>query len=104
MSSPITVDIPHQLGGAEARRRIDQGFARLAEQMTGQALAQVDRKWDGDRMAFSFRALGQVIGGNLTVMSDVVRIEVVLPGFLGAMAQAVRGRVETQGRLLLEKK
>lgn len=30
MSSPIAIDIPHTLGAAEARRRIDQGFAQLA--------------------------------------------------------------------------
>jgi hypothetical protein len=104
MSTPITVDIPHQLGVAEARRRIDQGFARLAEQMSGLAVAQVDRAWDGDRMTFSFGALGQLITGQLLVMGDLVRIEVHLPGVLGALAQAIRGRVEKQGRLLLERR
>jgi hypothetical protein len=104
MNKPICVDIPHQLGAAEARRRIDQGFARLAEQMSGSAVAKVSSLWDGDRMSFSIGALGQVITGQLLVMSDLVRIEVLLPGVLGALAQAVRGRVERQGRLLLDKK
>lgn len=104
MNSPITVDIPHQLGVAEARRRIDEGFARLAGQMSGQTLARVDRQWDGDRMSFSFAALGQAITGQLLVMDELVRIELVLPGLLGTLARTIRGRVETQGRLLLGKK
>lgn len=55
-------------------------------------------------MTFSFGALGQVISGELRVFNDVVRIDAVLPGILGVMAGAVRGRVEKQGRLLLGKR
>ena len=33
MSQPVTVTIPHQLGAAEARRRIDNGFADFARHM-----------------------------------------------------------------------
>jgi hypothetical protein len=72
--------------------------------MGGRAIAQVTRRWEGDRMSFSLAALGQPITGHLQVTSDLVRIEVLLPGFLGALAQGVRGRVAQQARLLLEKK
>lgn len=102
--SPVIVTIPHQLGAAEARRRIDRGFAQLAEQMGGPGLTQVSRTWFGDRMSFSVGMLGQAITGELMVMNDLVRIELRLPGVLGALARAIRGRVETQGRLLLGNK
>ena len=35
MSRPLTVDIPHELGRDEARRRLGQGFSRLRQQITG---------------------------------------------------------------------
>lgn len=101
---PVTVDIPHQLGAAEARRRIDQGFAQLAEQMGGSGLSQVTRAWAGDRLSFSVGILGQAITGELLVTDDLVRIELLLPGVLGALARAIKGRVERQGLLLLGKK
>lgn len=104
MSTPIAVDIPHQLGAPEAKRRIDQGFVRLAEQVGGPGLAQVKSTWDGDRMSFSLGMLGQVICGQLLVTSDMVRIEVHLPAFLGALASSIKGRLHKQGQLLLEKK
>ncbi len=55
-------------------------------------------------MTFSVGALGQNITGQLLVLADQVQIEVLLPGLLGTLAQAIRGRLERQGRLLLGKK
>ncbi len=65
---------------------------------------KVTRHWDGGRMTFSVGALGQNITGQLLVLADQVQIEVLLPGLLGTLAQAIRGRLERQGRLLLGKK
>ena len=48
MSKPLTVTIPHSLGPAEARRRLDEGFARIAAQF-GQN-AKLAKDWNGDRM------------------------------------------------------
>jgi hypothetical protein len=104
MDTPIIVEIPHDLGAAEARRRIDQGFASLAEQVGGPGLVRVERSWLGDRMDFSMGVLGQLITGQLLVMGDLVRIEVHLPSILAAFASAVRGRLKTGGQALLEKK
>lgn len=104
MTPPLTVEIPHQLGAAEARRRIDQGFAKLAAQIDGARTADLTRTWVGDTLHFGVGALGQVITGQVLVLADRVRIEVVLPAMLGILAQAIAGRIRQQGRLLLEKK
>lgn len=104
MSKPTIVDIPHQLGANEARRRIEQGFAKFAAEVGGSAVAQVRHDWIGDQMTFSFGALGQFISGIVHVRDASVRLEVTLPGILGVMADALRGRVEKQGRLLLGRK
>ena len=104
MSRPITVEIPHQLGAAEARRRIEQGFDQLAAQMGGSAVGQASHAWTGDRMTFSVGALGQLITGEIRIMDDRVRVDVLLPALLGFVADALRGKLENQGRLLLGKK
>ena len=104
MKQPITIDIPHQLGVAEARRRIDQGFDSLLEQISGRGLVRTKRAWDGDWMSFSVSVLGQGVTGQLLVTGDMVRMEVELPGFLSSLASAIQARVQNQGRLLLEKK
>lgn len=104
MATPIIVEIPHRLGPGEARRRLDQGFSRLAEQIGGPVLGRVDRAWDGDRMTFSVSILGQVITGQLQVLETLVRVEVLLPGFLGSLAAVIQGRLRTEGQALLERK
>jgi len=103
MSKPVTITIPHHLGRAEARRRIEDGFGRLALQFGG-AHASLTQNWSGDRMAFSAQAVGQTIDGWLDVLDDSVRLEVVLPGVLGMIADQLKGRVQKEGRLLLEKR
>lgn len=103
MSKPVVVTIPHQLGAAEARRRIEEGLTQLGAQLPG-GMASVSQSWDGDRLSFSAEVMGQGIGGWLEVMADRVRMEILLPGFLALMANKIRGKVERQGQILLEKK
>jgi hypothetical protein len=104
MNKPIIVEIPHQLGAPEAHRRIEQGFAKLTTEVVGSPVAHVRHDWTGHRMAFSFGALGQAISGTVDVQEALVRLELTLPGILGLMASAIRGKVEKQGQLLLGRK
>jgi hypothetical protein len=103
MSKPISVTVPHQLGREEARRRVDEGFADLARHLGGAAGA-LDKAWSGDRLSYSLTSLGQSISGYVTVGDTAVTIEVLLPGFLGMIAGKVRGTLQKEGQLLLEKK
>ncbi|MGR4864596.1 polyhydroxyalkanoic acid system family protein [Caulobacter sp. LARHSG274] len=103
MSQPITITIPHQLGAAEARRRIEEGFGQLIGQAGG-VIKNVDKAWDGDVLRFSTQAMGQTITGVLHVLDQSVRMDLVLPGLLGMIAGKVTGQVKKQGTLLLEKK
>ena len=104
MSKPVTVNIPHQLGRLEARRRIDEGLGRLTQQLSGGATAMVDHSWVGDRLSFSVTAMGQAVRGFVDVLDDEVRLEVLLPGFLAMLAGKVKGRLQKEGQLMLEKK
>lgn len=103
MSRPVSINIPHELGVAEAHRRIEEGFGRI-EQQFGGGMAQVQKSWDGDRMSFAAKVMGQSITGRLEVREKVVAMEIDLPTFLALMADKITGRVQKEGQLLLEKK
>jgi hypothetical protein len=103
MATPITISIPHQLGRAEARRRIEVGFAKIVQQLPGSGGACSER-WDGDRLIFSVGALGQTVAGVVEVLDAAVVMEIELPGVLGMIASGVTGRLQKVGQLLLTKK
>jgi hypothetical protein len=65
MTTPLTVSIPHQLGRAEARRRIEAGFAKTLAGLPG-GVGQCSQRWEGDRLVFSVAALGQTITASPT--------------------------------------
>jgi hypothetical protein len=103
MSKAITLTIPHELGRAEARRRIDEGFASFSQHM-GAVAGALSKTWTGDRLAFGFAALGQKITGTIDVEDGAIRLEVLLPNLLAMMADKVKRRLKSEGQLLLEKK
>jgi hypothetical protein len=109
MARPVTVTIPHSLGKDEARRRIDVGFGQMRQQLAsglgamGAMLSFQDR-WEGDRLYFEGGGLGQKLTGRLDVRSDCVQVEVDLPEILAALADRIRGTIQSEGQKLLEKK
>ena len=103
MATPIRISIPHQLGRAEARRRIEAGFAKIIHQLPGSGGACSER-WDGDRLIFGVTAMGQTVDGVIDVLDTAVTIEIDLPGLLGMIASGLKDRLQEVGRLLLAKK
>ncbi len=104
MSKPLTVDIPHSLGREEAHKRIESGFDRLEHQFGGGGLGKLEKRWTGDTLSFHAQALGQAVDGRLEVRPDSVHVEVDLPPFLAMIAGSLKGRLQKEGQLLLEKK
>ncbi len=102
MVKPIVVSIPHELGRAEARQRIEAGLTRITHQF-GEGV-KLTKAWDGDRLAFSAKVVGQAVAGRLDVLVDAVRMEVELPPFFAMIADKVKGRLKKEGQLMLEKK
>jgi Putative polyhydroxyalkanoic acid system protein (PHA_gran_rgn) len=103
MTTPITINIPHQLGRIEARRRIETGFSNLVHQLPGISGA-CSQQWDGDRLTFSVKGLGQTLSGVVDVLDASVTMQIELPGFLGTIAGRLVGRLQKAGQLLLTKK
>jgi Putative polyhydroxyalkanoic acid system protein (PHA_gran_rgn) len=103
MTRPLIVSIPHNLGKAEATRRLQAGVGQMHRQFSS-SLAALEEQWDGDRMRFRVGALGQTINGHLDVEEDAVKVEVQLPWILAMAADKARSFIQKQGRLLLEKR
>jgi putative polyhydroxyalkanoate system protein len=103
MTKAVTISIPHELGKAEARRRIEQGFGRI-EQQFGAGSGRFDKQWEGDRLSFAMHFMGQGVTGSLDVLDAAVRMEIHLPDLLAMVAGKLKGRLKKEGQLLLEKK
>jgi hypothetical protein len=100
MSKPVVVTIPHELGRAEARKRLDEGTAQLTSQIG--AVGDLKKEWVGDTLHFSLVAIGQTVSGTIGVEDREVRLEVRLPGIFAMIANKVKGRLREQGQILLE--
>ena len=84
MAKPLTVSIPHQLGVAEARRRLESGLAEMTAKLP-----------PGTPLPLSTT-------GSLQVLADAVKMEIVLPGILGLLAGKIGGRLKDEGQKLLK--
>jgi len=99
MSTPIRMDIPHQLGRTGARDRVDAKIGKLASHIPGGA--DVTHRWEGDTMHFTVAAMGQTVKSRLTVFDDRLHAEIDLPALLGLFAAPIRAAVEREAPRLL---
>ena len=96
----LTASVPHRLGRAEAKRRIQDGLGQLRRQY-GTWLHDLRESWQGDRMDFTASALGQAFTGNLTVDDTAVHVEVALPWILDMLVEPIRQQIQQHGQKLL---
>ena len=101
MSAPFVVSIPHRLGRDEAARRLKTGLGRAAASIP--VMQVEEERWEGDRMNFRIRALGQIASGQVDVADDHVKVEVVLPWLLQRFAEMAQATIRKRGKLLLTK-
>lgn len=106
MGRPIRVTLPHSLGQAEARRRIEQRFASIQGQLAGGLPPglKLEQSWSGDLLQLEGGALGQTFRGRIDVLPDAVAIEVDLPEFLAMIGERVLGTLKRETQKLLEKR
>jgi len=100
MSQPIEVDLPHNLGKEEARRRIASNVHRLTDHIPGGAQVQSD--WTGDRLDLGVAAMGEQIHATMDVQDTKVRVRFTLPGMLGMFSGVIAGALQSRGGMLLE--
>ncbi|MBA2918558.1 hypothetical protein GON01_11690 [Sphingomonas sp. MAH-20] len=100
MTAPIELDLPHKLGRAAARARIEHGIGRLASFIPGGTVSE--HRWDGDTLSFSVEAMGQRVASRLTVFDDKVHAVFDLPPMLSMLAGPIRAMLAKEGPKLLE--
>jgi hypothetical protein len=103
MSKPLVVVIPHQLGRAAARDRLEKGLSQLKARF-GDKVTSVDERWTGDHLDLAIKALSQSVSATLDVAETEVRVEVQLPWLLATIAEKAKRYIEREGQLLLTKK
>ena len=99
MGTPITVDVPHQIGKAAVRSRLDGGIDKIGNSIPGGSVT--DHRWAGDTLHFTVRAMGQTIASEVTVFEDKVHAVVDLPAFLGLFAGKVQDMIRKEAPKLL---
>ena len=100
MPQPIEVDLPHNLGKDEARRRIANNVHRLTDHIPGGA--QVESGWTGDQLNLHVQAMGESVQSAIDVQETKVRVKVLLPGMLGMFSGLIQGALQKKGSVLLE--
>lgn len=96
----MTASIPHRLTRAEAKRRIQEQLGVVRREFSSH-LHDAHESWNGDRLEFSFQALGQSITGRLDVDDQAIHVAIDLPWLLALLAGPVRRQVEDKARRLL---
>ena len=100
MTQPIDVDLPHNLGKDEARRRIANNIHKLQEHIPGGA--HVQSGWSGDQLNLQVSAMGEAVNATIDVQEANVHLKVLLPGMLGMFAGLVQASLQKKGKVLLE--
>ena len=104
MQRPIDVDLPHQLGRDEARRRIAGNIHKLENHIPG-GTSKVDSSWSGDTLNLTVTAMGQSVEARIDVMDAKVHCHIMLPGMLALFAGPIEAMLGKKGSdLLLEDK
>ena len=101
-NTPISVDLPHQLGAEEARRRIENGVGSLKDHIPG--AAEVRSAWSGDQLGLQILAMGQEVNARLDVRDTLVHLELLLPPALAFFAKPIEAALSQGGAALLEDK
>src|SRR5579862_7737930 len=99
MADPITVDILHTLGRAQARELIDKGVHQIASIVPGSVVRA--SHWNGDTFSFTVEGLGQTIASKIEVFDDHVHATVALPDLLHLAAKQILARLTATGQNLL---
>ncbi len=89
MQNTITVTVPHDLGVETAKKRLAERLQMLQRDYVDK-IAHSEVSWSGDVATIKVTAIGQQATAQMTVLADLVRIEVQLPWLLAAIAGQVQ--------------
>ena len=98
MAHPIVVNVPHKLGKAEARQRIQEGFGAMQHLEGGGVLGMMslEKRWDGDQFHLHATGLGQKFSAEFEILEDSVKVTFSVPDFLAALGGFIKAAVTNQ--------
>lgn len=89
MQHTITVTVPHNLGVETAKKRLAERLNMLQRDYVDK-IAHSEVTWSGDVATIRVTALGQQATAQISVLADLVRIDVQLPWLLAVIAGKVK--------------
>lgn len=89
MSNAITVTVPHDLGVQAAKTRVSEQLTKMQRDYVDK-VAHSEVTWAGDIAKVRVTALGQTATAEITVLKDLLRIDVQLPWLLAVLSGAVQ--------------
>ncbi len=103
MARPVSITISHELGREAALARLRGGIDAIRDKLGVVKMQLVEETWRDNTVEFGVAVLGQTVRGRLEVEDALVRVEMLLPWALALFAERLRGGLEKQGQILLEK-
>lgn len=89
MPKHLTIAIPHSLSAPEVRRRLDKQTDWALRRLEKENICVSMTEWSEGGRAFTARALGQDVSGNVAVAEDSVWLEATMPWTIGVFAPAI---------------
>ena len=89
----VEMSVPHQLGTAEAERRI-KGIIEKLKDEHGDQVSELTERWNGPVGTFSMKAMGFTVSGTITVRDSSVDMTANVP----MMAMMFKGQIEEMVR------
>lgn len=98
----MDIDIPHDLGRDEAKRRVEQGLPKLEQHIPGGGT--MTATWPSDYVLdMEISAMAQTIPVKLLIEEDKVRGTVSIPMFLKMMSGPISDFIKTSAQKMLTK-
>ncbi|MCY4509682.1 MAG: hypothetical protein OXG35_22360, partial [Acidobacteria bacterium] len=79
MPKRLTITVPHALGAAEVRRRIDLHMDWAFRRLEAEKIRVEAEDWLGNRRAFSGSGYGQTARVAIQVADDALEVEALVP-------------------------
>ena len=103
MPKPLIVDIPHDLGRDEAKRRLEHGTDQARTFLARSGIAIDQLAWTGDHLDAVGYA-GVDVAELQHELPESGRLEVKLPFLLALFAEKIQKVASKEGTLMLTKK
>ncbi len=101
MGKIVSVDIKHQLGAEEAKRRFQEGIDAM-KQKYADKLQAFTVEWTGLHADLKFTVIGHSLNAALDFLPEVVRVSLELPWILALAADKAKGMIARNGSEMLK--